>query len=134
VSAASDVAATPPGPGPHRHARVAGLAAVAAVAFGTAWLTWPRPTVELRVEPGGHASLSAGRWGAAERPLPDTVRVPLRGGRATVRVTNGDRRWHQLGAFGAGPGQTRDYVVSEPAVLSGACAAHPAGGITYIVE
>ncbi len=127
--AAGEARGDPPG----RRARAAGLAAVAALAVGAAWLTWPRPTVELRVGPDGRASLATGRWGAA-RPLPDTVRVPLRGGRATVRVVNGDRRWQQLGAFGAGPGQTRDYVVSEPAVLSGVCAVHPASGLTYLIE
>jgi hypothetical protein len=42
--------------------------------------------------------------------------------------------WRQFGAFGAGPGQSRDYVVTEPAVLRGACAAHPAGAITYVIR
>ncbi len=118
-----------------RGGRALPVAAVAAVALGAAWLTWPRPTVEVRVEPGGRAVLRDGPpWARGARPLPDTVRVSLRGGRATVRVTNRDARWQQLGAFGAGPGQSRDYVVTEPATLAGACAAHPASGLTYLIR
>ncbi len=62
------------------------------------------------------------------------MRVALRGGRATVRVTNRDSAWRQLGAFGAGAGQSRDYVVTAPAVLRGECAAHPTGGLTYVIR
>jgi hypothetical protein len=120
------------GPSPRRRAAAAGAAALA---VGAAWLTWPRPTVELVVRPDGGAFLQAGALGRlGRRPLPDTVRVSLRGGRATVRVTNRAAGWQQLGAFGAGPGQSRDYVVSAPAVLSGVCAAHPASGITYVIR
>jgi hypothetical protein len=139
VTAATSVAALVarrrrPGTALPRARRLAG-AAVAVLALGTAWLTWPRPTVELVVRADGRAFLQAGTLGRlGRRPLPDTVRVPLRRGRATVRITNHDARWQQLGAFGAGAGQSRDYVVSEPAVLSGVCAAHPAAGLTYVIR
>jgi hypothetical protein len=111
------------------------VGAVALAALGAAWYTWPRPTVELLVAPDGAVVLRRGAWPIADRqPLPDTVRVGLRGGRATVRVTNHAADWRQFGTFGAGPGQSRDYVVTGPAVLHGACAAHPAGTITYVIR
>jgi hypothetical protein len=110
-------------------------AGVALAALGVARASWRRPTVELVVEPGGRAFLRAGVRGTfTPSPLPDTVHVALRGNRATVRVTNRDAAWRQLGAFGAGPCQSRDYVVSAPAVLEGVCAAHPAGAITYLIR
>lgn len=100
---------------------------VVALAAGLAWFTWPRPSVTIRIEPGGHATVD----GAA---LPETLYVAARGRNTVVRVVNRDSVHHQLALFGADAHSTRDFTIAYPGTYGGACSAHPSGNLTYVVR
>jgi hypothetical protein len=105
---------------------VAVLAVVAAVA-AVAWSTWPRPSVVIRIAPGGVATVRGA-------PLPETLHVRARGRSTVVRVVNADTLYHQLALFGAAAGETRDFTIAYPGTYGGACSAHPTGNLTYVVQ
>ncbi len=109
---------TPPRPSGRRLASAV-LAILAAAGF--AWVVWPRPALELRVAPGGRATVTD-RLGRT-RPLGDTVRVGG-GGRRRVRVVNADTMAHQLGLFAAPAGETVSYTLPRPGTYTALCTAH----------
>ncbi len=108
------------------------LAAVIVCSGTMAWLTWPHPDVEIRVDRGGVATI-VNRFG---RPslLGDTVFVGGRGARRTVRVVNHDTTTHRLAMFSAAAGDRRDYTVPI-GVYGGYCSAHPTSKhLTFVVR
>jgi hypothetical protein len=109
---------------------VAGLIAATSLA---SWWAWPRPALELRVEPGGRG-LIVDRWGRAT-PLPETVFVAATGGNTRVRIDNRDTTYQTLGIFGAAAHSVRGYSVPLPGSYGGFCSAHKdSRQITYIVR
>ena len=92
----------------------------------TYWM-WPRPSVVIRIAPGGTATVRGGE-------LPETLFVKARGRSTVVRVVNGDTLRHQLALFGADAGETRDFTIAFPGVYGGVCSAHPSGNLTYVVQ
>lgn len=108
------------------------LGAVIVCSGTMAWLTWPHPDVEIRVDRGGVATI-VDRFG---RPslLGDTVFVGGRGARRTVRVVNRDTTTHRLAMFSAAAGDRRDYTVPI-GVYGGYCSAHPTSKhLTFVVR
>lgn len=103
---------------------------IGAIAVGTAfvaWLTWPRPSVEIRIARGGMATVDGA-------PLPETLFVAARGRNTVVRVVNADTIRHALALFAADPGATTDYTIAYPGTYGGSCSAHPSGSLTYVVR
>lgn len=103
---------------------------VGAVVAGTAlvaWLTWPRPSVVIRIAPGGAATVDGA-------PLPETLFVAARGRSTVVRVVNADTVRHALALFAADPGATTDYTITLPGTYGGSCSAHASGNLTYVVR
>jgi hypothetical protein len=110
------------------------LAGIVLVVCGFVWATWPRPELQIEIEPGGHAmvvTLLRGR-----QPLRDTVRLAARltsRGRARIAIDNRDTVLHRLGIFAVGRETSQTFTVPGPGVYSGFCSAHPGREITYIV-
>lgn len=107
--------------------RIATAAAVATVAAGVAWSTWPRPSVVIEIAPGGVATVGG-------EALPETLFVRARGRSTVIRVVNRDSVRHQLALFGADANDTRDFTIAYPGTYGGACSAHPTGNLTYVVR
>lgn len=102
------------------------LAIVAATAF-TAWSTWPRPSVVIRIAAGGAATVDGA-------PLPETLYVAARGRRTVVRVVNADTLRHSLALFAADARSTTDFTIAYPGTYGGTCSAHASGNLTYVVR
>lgn len=111
--------------------RAALLCGVVFVACGFAWLTWPRPTLAIEVEPGGHANVVT-RF-HQRLPLSDTVHLASHGS-ARIEIDNRDTVAHRLGMFGVGRGESKTFTISHPGVYSGFCSAHPGKHLTYILD
>ena len=108
------------------------LLAVVAITATTAYLTWPRPAVDIRVNAQGIAELR-GTFGASAA-LPETIIVAA-GGRPRVRITNADSITHRLGLFSAPAGETVEYTLPQPGTYTGACSAHPSSEtLTFVVR
>ena len=108
------------------------LGAVIVCSGTMAWLTWPHPDVEIRVDRGGVATI-VNRFGRPS-PLGDTVFVGGRGARRTVRVVNHDTTTHRLAMFSAAAGDRRDYTVPI-GVYGGYCSAHRTSKhLTFVVR
>lgn len=107
--------------------RKVALVAVLAATAGTVLATWPRPSVVIRIAPGGVATVGGA-------PLPETLVVAARGRRTVVRVVNEDTVRHALALFAADAGATTDYTIAYPGTYGGSCSAHPSGNLTYIVR
>jgi glucose/arabinose dehydrogenase len=103
------------------------IATVLLVTGLVTWSTWPRPSVEIRIAPGGAATVD----GAA---LPETLFVAARGRRTVVRVVNADTLRHSLALFAADAGATVDFTIAYPGTYGGSCSAHPSGNLTYVVR
>lgn len=91
------------------------------------WWSWPRPSVTIRIAPGGIATVNG-------VVLPETLFVKARGRNTVIRVVNGDSTRHQLALFGAAAGETRDFTIPYPGTYGGVCSTHPSGNLTYIVQ
>lgn len=103
------------------------LGLVVLVVATLTWWTWPRPSVTIRIAPGGTATVA----GAV---LPETLYIKARGRRTVVRVVNGDSTRHQLALFGADAGETRDFTIPYPGTYGGVCSTHPSGNLVYVVQ
>lgn len=103
------------------------LGLVVLVVAALTWWTWPRPSVTIRIAPGGTATVA----GAV---LPETLYIKARGRRTVVRVVNGDSTRHQLALFGADAGETRDFTIPYPGTYGGVCSTHPSGNLVYVVQ
>lgn len=103
----------------------AGLVVLAVAAL--TWWTWPRPSVTIRIAPGGTATVNG-------VVLPETLFIKARGRNTVIRVVNGDSTRHQLALFGADAGETRDFTIPYPGTYGGVCSTHPSGNLTYIVQ
>jgi hypothetical protein len=113
-----------------RGATIAGLVALTGLA---SWWAWPRPALELRIEPGGRGMI-VDHWGRTT-PLPDTVYVAATGRNTRVRIDNRDSTYQTLGIFGAAAHSVRSYSVPLPGSYGGFCSAHASSGqITYVVR
>lgn len=108
-------------------ARSAVLAAIVLLFGAAVWFTWPRPSVVIKIEPGGSATVA----GSA---LPETLFVKARSRSTVIRVVNSDSIYHQLAVFGAAAGETRDFTINYPGTYGGVCSAHPSGNLTYVVQ
>lgn len=100
---------------------------VVLVVAAVTWWTWPRPSVVIRITPGGVATVN----GSA---LPETLFVKARGRSTVLRVVNGDSIRHQLALFSAEAGETRDFTIAYPGTYGGVCSTHPSGNLTYVVQ
>ncbi len=113
-----------------RGAIVVGLISLTGLA---SWWAWPRPALELRIEPGGQG-LIVDRWGRTT-PLPETVYVAATGRNTRVRIDNRDSTYQTLGIFGAAAHSVRRYSVPLPGAYGGFCSAHKdSKQITYVVQ
>jgi len=110
-------------------------AQLTAVIVGTGLVvlaSWPRPAVDIRIPPGGLASVH-GRWGRVTA-LPETI-VVAAGGRPRVRITNTDSIEHRLGLFAAPAGESVEYTLPQPGTYTGLCSAHPTSEtLTFVVR
>lgn len=110
-------------------------ALLAAGAVGVAlvvWMSWPRPSVVIVVEPGGVAWVE--RTGGRVA-LPETLHVAARGRNTTLRLINRDSVRHELALFGANPGEQREYTIAYPGTYSGVCTTHKkTKRLVYVVE
>lgn len=108
------------------------LLAVVAGTSGVAWVTWPRPAVDIVVGTDGLAEVRS-RFGRAAA-LPETI-VVAAGGRPRIRITNADTISHRLGLFAAPAGQSVEYTLPQPGTYTGACSAHPSSEtLTFVVR
>jgi hypothetical protein len=115
------------------------IAGIVLLMCGLTWVVWPRPALQIEIEPGGHASVITHFSG--KQPLRDTVRLASRfvsrfvgHSRTYITIDNRDTVLHRLGIFAVGPESSRTFVVPGPGVYSGFCSAHPGREITYIVR
>jgi hypothetical protein len=112
--------------------RFAQLLGIVAVTVFVAVATWPRPAVDIRIPPGGLASVH-GRFGRVTA-LPETI-VVAAGGRPRVRITNTDSIEHRLGLFAAPAGESVEYTLPQPGTYTGLCSAHPTSEtLTFVVR
>lgn len=107
--------------------RKVAIAGVIAATAGVVMATWPRPSVEIRIAPGGVATVDGA-------PLPETLFVAARGRATVVRVVNEDTVRHALALFAADADATTDYTIAYPGTYGGTCSAHPSGNLTYVVR
>jgi hypothetical protein len=109
---------------------IVGIVALTALA---SWWAWPRPALELRVDPGGRG-LIVDRWGRTT-PLPETVFVTATGRNTRIRIDNRDTTFQTLGIFGAAAHTVRSFSVPLPGSYGGFCSAHASSQqITYVVQ
>lgn len=110
------------------------MAVLCALTMVVVWVTWPRPDLTIRVQPGGSAWILprfASRWRAA-KPLP--LRLDVKHG-ALVRVVNEDTVWARLGLFAAPPHS--DEVARGPEIpgtFVAYCSAHPGKRIVIVIR
>jgi len=115
-----------------RTRRATQLVAVLLVTGLAVFASWPRPAVDIRIPPGGLASVH-GRFGRVTA-LPETI-VVAAGGRPRVRITNGDSIEHRLGLFAAPAGESVEYTLPQPGTYTGLCSAHPTSEtLTFVVR